>query len=127
MLRFITILLCCPHFLTAQWSAASGPAGAGSLFKVSFPSATTGYLAADNGDIFRTVNAGTSWSQIYNEGSVTGFDAYDFNDMLFLTEQTGFAVGVDFWAGDYLILKNDQRRRQLDTIHVRIRSVFRLV
>ena len=105
MLRIITIILLCPHFSTAQWTAAASPAGAGSIFKASFPSATTGYLAADNGDIFRTVNGGNSWNQIYNEGSVTGFDAYDFNDVLFLTEQTGFAVGVDFWAGDYLILK----------------------
>ena len=105
MLRIIAIILFCPHFLTAQWTTAASPAGAGSLFKTSFPSATTGFLAADNGDIFRTVNGGTSWLQVYNEGTVTGSDSYYFKDILFLSEQTGFAVGIDYWTGDFLILK----------------------
>lgn len=105
MLRFVSIILLCPLFLSAQWTTAVSPAGAGSLFKSSFPSATTGFLAADNGDIFRTVNGGSTWTQVYNEGTVTGSDSYYFKDILFLSEQNGFAVGIDYWTGDFLILK----------------------
>ncbi|MFN7833735.1 MAG: WD40/YVTN/BNR-like repeat-containing protein, partial [Bacteroidota bacterium] len=105
MYRFILITILFPFYASAQWTATVSPAGAGSLFKSSFPSATTGFLAADNGDIFRTTNGGASWSQVYNEGMVTGSDSYYFRDMQFLSEQTGFAVGIDYWTGVFLILK----------------------
>lgn len=102
---FTLFALLFPLHAYSQWTVAPGPSGAGSLFKTAFPSATTGFLAADNGDIFRTANGGASWSQVYNEGMVTGSDSYYFRDIQFLSEQTGFAVGIDYWTGDFLILK----------------------
>jgi len=105
MLRLVSLLLLLPLLSYAQWNVAVNPASAGSLFKCSFPSDNTGYLAADNGDIFKTANGDASWTQIYNEGTINGFDSYYFNDIMFLNDQTGYAVGIDFRAGDFLILK----------------------
>ena len=105
ILRLVSLFILLPLLSYAQWNVAVNPASAGSLFKCSFPSDNTGYLAADNGDIFKTANGGASWTQIYNEGTINGVDSYYFNDILFLNDQTGYAVGIDFWAGDFLILK----------------------
>lgn len=95
-----------PIALSAQWSPLpSPPSGTSSLEKIFFPTATTGYSFALSSDVFKTTDAGGSWSKIYSWGQLTGIDSYQFSDLFFTDAQHGVLVGWDFWSADYLILR----------------------
>lgn len=104
--RFLPLfLLFAAQVLHAQWQKLPVIPAAGSADRISFPTADIGYLAASNGHIWKTTDAGNSWEKSYEIGELTGFEIYVFNDLHFTDAQHGFAVGYDLFGADYLILR----------------------
>jgi len=72
----------------------------GYIFKnLYFLNDKAGFLLTDN-NIFRTIDSGQSWSEIYdNENDLISYE-FAKNDMCFKDEQIGWIVGSDTWAED---------------------------
>ncbi|MFW6219285.1 MAG: WD40/YVTN/BNR-like repeat-containing protein [bacterium] len=53
---------------------------------VYFPINSTGYLSTDSGEIYKTVNSGQSWTEVYNNPS------YEIRSLHFINENVGFGA-----------------------------------
>ncbi len=60
------------------------------LTAVSFPSPSTGYAVGHDASIFKTVNGGESWSQVFEDKAAE----VPLLDVFFVDEQAGFALGA---------------------------------
>jgi VCBS repeat-containing protein len=77
-----------PFAAPVSAAAAVSTAGvtSGTLYSVTFISATTGYAAADNGAILKTTNGGSTWTQVRTP------DTYSFRGIDFWSDSNGVAV-----------------------------------
>lgn len=90
---------------------------------IHFPSTRTGYVAGRAGSLFKTTDAGDTWTRLRNGNSL--FNARDaYNALYFLDEQTGYVVGdkglvlkTDNGGENWLRLKTDTQA-DLQDLHV---------
>lgn len=61
------------------------------VWNVEMLSATTGYVAATTGQVYKTTDGGSVWTEIYDAPATT-------YDMQFLDDQTGFIGGPDMFG-----------------------------
>jgi photosystem II stability/assembly factor-like uncharacterized protein len=104
ILKTVLITLCFSTSLSAQWSQYGSPKGK-ALEKISFPTTSIGYAITSDDEIHKTTDGGQTWSVVYKQGKINGLDTYILNALYFKTADVGYAVGMDFLAADYLILK----------------------
>lgn len=111
MLRFLLFLGFCAGSLLsvqAQWSPTGSIITTGGYVeKFSFQSPQLGYVLTTQDFIRKTSDGGGGWVNKYVPGQLTGSEVYFFNDLAFVNASTGFAVGQDFGAAAYLILRTD--------------------
>ena len=88
MLRFVSIILLCPLFLSAQWTTAVSPAGTGLFIgwcnAIDFTDTQNGFVVGDFGLFFRTSNGGATWT-VTQTPVFSNLKAVDFVD-----SQNGF-------------------------------------
>ncbi|MEM7201529.1 MAG: YCF48-related protein [Planctomycetota bacterium] len=72
------------------------------LYDVQFPTPTTGYVCGWDGGIYKTLDAGTTWTKLD-----TRAPAQVFRSLSFVDEQTGFALGGSAFAGGRLYRTTD--------------------
>lgn len=106
--NYYYILFICLFFnglsgLKAQWQPSPAPPGE-DIEQIFFVNQQTGYVAS-HGYIFKTTNGGQNWSEIYHPGQINGSEIYYFRSMFFTSASTGYVVGQDFWAADYLVMR----------------------
>jgi photosystem II stability/assembly factor-like uncharacterized protein len=58
-----------------------------------FINANTGFACGNNGGIWKTKNAGASWTMVHGISNADGCQPYLFNDLFFPKPAEGFAVG----------------------------------
>lgn len=92
----------------AQWSLTGSIITTGGYVeKLSFQTPQLGYVLTSQDYLRKTTDGGGSWFNKYVPGQLTGSEVYFFNDLAFVNASTGFAVGLDFGAAAYLILRTD--------------------
>jgi photosystem II stability/assembly factor-like uncharacterized protein len=106
MKRFSTLffIFCLTATIQAQWTVIPLLTN-DAIVSFSFPTAHTGYVVTSNSDILKTTNDGQTWTKIYDSAAQPPLASYFFNDITFVNETTGYAVGTRFFGGDYLIIK----------------------
>ena len=106
MIRFFPatwcgMLLICAFPLRAQWTEVPAATLSNSLERIQFVNPTVGYCLDSKGYLLKTTNGGDTWQAAYLP---TGSNYYVLEDFYFTDANFGVAVGLDFWAGDYLVL-----------------------
>jgi photosystem II stability/assembly factor-like uncharacterized protein len=104
LLKTVLVCLFFSTSVSAQWSQFGSPKGR-SLEKITFVSASVGYAITSDDEIHKTIDGGQTWSVVYKQGKINGLDTYILNALYFKTADVGYAVGMDFLAANYLILK----------------------
>lgn len=84
-----------------SWNEATIPTDA-SVRVLSFIHKDTGYAAMDNGEIWRTDDAGANWQLQYTDPAGTGF-----RDMSFFNSSIGYAVGDGGFAENVVFMTHD--------------------
>lgn len=81
---FFTLFTYCN--VNSQWIILNSPATV-NLNSVYFVNSSTGFIAGDNGSMYKTTNAGINWT-VSNTGLIT-----DINSVCFINSNTGVACG----------------------------------
>lgn len=84
-IHLIVIALFITSTIIAQWNLKLS--NLNSLNAIHFPTSNVGYAVGNNGIIFKSVDSGETWNSIYFELN------NHLNDVHFLNEYVGFAVG----------------------------------
>lgn len=100
MKNLLLILLILPFFAHAQWYQLDSITDQ-SLNAVAFTDENTGYVAGENGTLFKTTDAGESWFQLELNTD------YNITDMCFPAVDTGYIIcnKQDFNGGRFKIYK----------------------
>lgn len=69
------------------------PLGTGTVNKLLFSTATTGWAGTDAG-LYRTTNGGSSWTAVLTYNGINGYGNNRIMDVQFVTPQVGYAVGA---------------------------------
>ncbi len=72
-----------------QWNNFIWEMGCTNIYDIDFPSHDIGYVSADNGNVYRTPNTGTTWLP----RSLNGYPQVKFID--FVNDNVGFVIAAD--------------------------------